>query len=193
MIWAAIGNDNYSGYVYSTIGSSPVTLTGFSNPIQISSGGTFALFLNAAGQVAGFGDNPYYQLASTGSDQLSASLTKITGLSGVIQVSTSGTGAYTQPGSSCALFSGGTVSCWGSNSSGQLGQGTSGTLGQTTSGSNNATPTAVSSITNAVALFGVGYVTNGFCALLKTGSYICWGDMYSGFNTPTITTISGLP
>lgn len=178
---------------WSTQGSSPATLTGFSNPIQITSGGQFSLFLNAAGQVAGFGDNVYYQLASTGGDQVSTTLTTISSstLSSVVQISASGNGGVSSSGyaaSVCALFASGSVSCWGANNQGQLGQGTT--------GSNIATPTAVSSITNAVALFGIGSqntVGNGFCAALKTGSYVCWGAIYSGLNTPTITTISGLP
>jgi alpha-tubulin suppressor-like RCC1 family protein len=192
--WGKIWADNDTNQTttsWSTVGSSVATLTGFSNPIQMSTAAAFTLFLNSAGRVAGFGDNVFYQLASTGGDQVSTSLTTISSstLSSVIQVATSGAGWSTYPASACAVFAGGSISCWGANNLGQLGQGTT--------GSSVSTPTSVSSITNAVAVFGIGqcqYNSNGFCALLSTGAYVCWGEMFnSTFNTPTITTISGLP
>jgi alpha-tubulin suppressor-like RCC1 family protein len=185
--WGAIWSDTGLGAPSWSSGSSPITLTGFANPIQMSSSGQSVLVLNAAGQVAGFGDNPFYQLASSGGDQVSPTLTTIPTLSSVVQVCTTGLGYGVQSGSACALFGNGSVSCWGSNNNGQLGQGTT--------GSPVSTPTSVSAITNAVALFGTGSSNSGggFCALLGTGSYVCWGNVYWGFTTPSITTVSGLP
>jgi alpha-tubulin suppressor-like RCC1 family protein len=178
---------SYSSWETATT-NSPTTLTGFANPIQMSSGGEYTLFLNAAGQVAAFGDNVFYQLAATGGDQVSPALTTISTLSSVVQICATGLGYNGLQAAACALFGNGSVSCWGSNSNGQLGQGG---VGSTLV----STPTAVSAITNAVALFGTGNnnMPAGFCALLSTGSYVCWGYMYADFNMPAITSISGLP
>ena len=65
---------------------------------------------------------------------------------------------------SCALMTSGTVSCWGSNSLGQLGNGS-------TTGSD--VPVQVS------GLSGVTAITTGnthACALLSNGSIDCWGE-----------------
>jgi alpha-tubulin suppressor-like RCC1 family protein len=162
----------------------------------MSGSGEFMLFLNQTGQVAGFGNNDYSQLpGATGQQQpiTSTALNPVSisssgsNSSNIIQICATGAGYTNGKGAACALFGNGSVSCWGDNTFGQLGQGTTGTTP-------TATPTPVSAITNAVALFGTGsYYNGGFCALLATGSYVCWGSMYDGFNTPTLTPISGLP
>jgi hypothetical protein len=63
----------------------------------------------------------------------------------------------------CALRSGGTVECWGSNQDGTLGNG-----GTTPS----SVPVAVSGLTNVTAI-SIGTVDS--CALLSDGSVRCWG------------------
>jgi alpha-tubulin suppressor-like RCC1 family protein len=64
---------------------------------------------------------------------------------------------------SCALMTGGTVKCWGINSSGELGN------GMTTT---SYTPVNVSDLTDAVAI-SVG--ASHACAVTVTGGVKCWG------------------
>jgi alpha-tubulin suppressor-like RCC1 family protein len=66
--------------------------------------------------------------------------------------------------SGCALITGGTVQCWGSNNAGQLGNGTTTT---------SLTAVTVSGLTNATAI-AVGELHA--CALRADGTVVCWGD-----------------
>jgi alpha-tubulin suppressor-like RCC1 family protein len=89
----------------------------------------------------------------------------VTGLSGVTAISTS----YT---SVCALLSGGTVECWGSNMAGALGNGSS--TGPEMCGTSpcSTTPVAVSGLSSATAISARGSTA---CALLSGGTVECWG------------------
>jgi hypothetical protein len=76
------------------------------------------------------------------------------------------TGAY----HTCGLKMDGSVKCWGRNNEGQLGRGT-------TQNASNDFPTAVTNLTNAVAIAAGGFHT---CALLVGGSVQCWGRNTEG-------------
>lgn len=68
----------------------------------------------------------------------------------------------------CALVEDSTVSCWGSNSFGQLGDGTN---------RNNSAPVKTTDISDAAA------ITAGWdhtCALRRNGSVYCWGNNLDG-------------
>ncbi len=67
---------------------------------------------------------------------------------------------------SCALFSDGTVWCWGSNVAGQLGDGTT---------DSRTVPVQVQGLANAIAVSAGATHT---CALLAGGAVQCWGDNY---------------
>jgi alpha-tubulin suppressor-like RCC1 family protein len=68
---------------------------------------------------------------------------------------------------SCALLSGGSVSCWGTDSYGQLGDGMSG------KGSHNPIPTLIEGLPFVDAI-SVGSAHS--CALLADTTVRCWGD-----------------
>jgi len=71
-------------------------------------------------------------------------------------------------GHACSVFTDGTVSCWGLNSSGQLGDGTT---------NDSPVPVAVSGIETATAVSaGSGHS----CALLADGHVSCWGSNIVG-------------
>ena len=82
---------------------------------------------------------------------------------------------------SCAIQVGGTIECWGKNSSGQLGDGTS---------NDTTTPVKVNGITSALMVAaGSGHS----CALLSGGTIKCWGantvgqlgnNTFTSSNTP---------
>src|SRR5262249_29554741 len=69
----------------------------------------------------------------------------------------------------CALRGNSTVSCWGSDSSGQLGDGASGL--------NQLIPVPVAGLSNVIAIAAGEAHT---CALVADGTVRCWGDNSSG-------------
>lgn len=86
----------------------------------------------------------------------------------------------------CALTAAGTVGCWGRN--------TSGSLGDPGAGSYETTPTFGNGLTGAVQI-SVG--ATHACALLDTGSVMCWGDnddeqLGDGTNTDATSPVAAL-
>jgi alpha-tubulin suppressor-like RCC1 family protein len=80
----------------------------------------------------------------------------------------------------CALFSGGTVKCWGDNSEGQLG------IGVSCAGA-SAVPLPVANLCGVKAL-SAGELNT--CALLENGTVKCWGTDTPGIaDTTTPTTL----
>ena len=72
----------------------------------------------------------------------------------------------------CALHQNGTISCWGSNSSGQLGNGTGGSKGDMSS-----VPVKVKDIDDATAISAGNFHS---CALHQNGTISCWGSNWNG-------------
>jgi alpha-tubulin suppressor-like RCC1 family protein len=74
----------------------------------------------------------------------------------------------------CAVLAGGSVWCWGDNTSGELGSGTTSSTGGTLA---NPIATAVTGLTGATAVSaGSGHT----CARLSNGEVWCWGDNSKG-------------
>ncbi len=150
----------------------PTAVTGLTNALAIAAGADHTCALIADGTARCWGSNRSGQLGdgttgngTSNSDRLLP--TAVTGLTNAVAIAA---GAD----HTCALIADGTARCWGSNRSGQLGDGTTG------NGSRNSDrplPTAVTGLTNAVAIVAGSDHT---CALLADGTARCWGNNPSG-------------
>jgi alpha-tubulin suppressor-like RCC1 family protein len=190
--WGANDSDQL-GDGTTTYSSIPVSVNGISTATQISAGDADTCALLSGGTVECWGSNQFGQLGNdgtTGSGSHSSTPVQVSGISNAIQISA---GGMDQPSHTCALLSGGTVKCWGSNAFGQLGNGTL----TTSSPWGITTPVSVSGMTNATQV-STGY--DHTCALLSGGTVECWGnggDGQLGTGTtdtaPTPISVVGLP
>lgn len=177
----ASGQDSYTHSIL------PVNLLGFGpgGPAsQLALGAEHTCLLSQARQVFCTGRNDFGQISGTDISRARMSSVPISNVDDIA------VGAY----HSCAR-SGGTVSCWGDNSQGQLGDGTLG-------GTRNS-PGLVLGISDAIAIAAGRHHT---CALLAPGNVVslssvkCWGnnstgqlgDDNSGGVSPTPVTVANL-
>jgi alpha-tubulin suppressor-like RCC1 family protein len=160
------------GHGSTTASSTPVTVSNLGDATQIAAGHDHTCAARADGTAVCWGSNTTRNLGAgtsvtttCGSPAFSCSTTPVavTGLTGVVEV---GSGH----GYSCAR-SGGTVSCWGSNSDGQVGNSTQAL------NVNAATPVQVTGVTTATSI-GVGGLHA--CATLMGGAVTCWGSNPNG-------------
>lgn len=155
----------------------PVAVSGLASVTTIATGDNHTCASTSVGGARCWGYNYYGQLGN-GASVDSAVPVDVLGLSGVIAL----TGGANH---SCALLSTGSVHCWGANSSGQLGIGSN--VAQTS-------PVAVTGLSGSVLAIDAG--GNQTCALLATGSLMCWGAGRMGDGTTTArnvpTAVSGL-
>jgi alpha-tubulin suppressor-like RCC1 family protein len=130
--------------------------------VQIEASYAHTCGIRASGQVLCWGANSYLRL---GVDLGPQSLfpVEVPGLGDVVSIHSHADADHT-----CALHGDGTVSCWGSNTNGQLGLDRSGTTGEL--------PSKVPGLSNIVALAVGGDHT---CALPEAGAPCCWG--YNGW------------
>ena len=163
-VWNRPGS--YSGVVNATVGSTaatrPFNVVVVGEPV--SSGVLNACALKPDGSVACWGENVDGQLGNGTFTANSSTPVPVTGLAGVVALTAGGA-------HNCVLKPDRTVSCWGRNEKGALGDGTAGT------GTSKALPTAVTSLTDAVALSGGTLHT---CALKASGTVVCWGANEAG-------------
>jgi alpha-tubulin suppressor-like RCC1 family protein len=107
----------------------------------------------------------------------------VTGLSNVTALEVHDVGT-------CALISGGTVKCWGSNGAGQLGNGNT---------SPSPTPVSVKGLSDAIALSSGAWPVV-VCAIRSSGAVVCWGNGQNGelgngkseVNSSTPVAVSGV-
>jgi len=168
------------------LGSAYGAQTELTGVAQLSARGDHACVVTAGGGAKCWGLNHRGQLGSPsgGANDYRTAATDVVGLtSGVVAIAAA-TGPHT-----CAIVTGGGVTCWGSNSSGQLGDGTQ---------LDRSTPVDVQGLPwPAVALAGGAAHT---CALSADGAVACWGGNSEGqigdgtTTTPrlTATPVSGL-
>jgi len=139
----------------------PVQVAGIEHVVDVAGGSGHTVVLRADGTVWCWGENSQGQLGDGTTTRRHAPV-QVTGLSDVVSVS-AGWGA------TMALRADGTVYAWGDNQFGQLGNGTTAYF--------QATPVAVSSMDDAVAITASG--TTAF-AIRQDGSLWGWGRNQRG-------------
>ena len=114
-----------------------------------------------------WGDNTYGQLGTDWAVPRAYSPLAVSGVTNATAVT--GSDAHT-----CALLSDSTVSCWGSNVSGQLGNGTT---------TDSFTPVAVTGLSGVTAITASHAREDSYghtCALITGGTVECWGRNIDG-------------
>jgi alpha-tubulin suppressor-like RCC1 family protein len=134
--------------------------TGLSGITQISAGWDHTCAVTTGGGLKCWGQGKHGEIGDGAkSDRLVP--TDVTGLGGtVVQVSA----GFDH---TCALLTGGTVKCWGNNTTGELGDGT------TTDRAHPVTVTGLSATS-----ISAGF--NHTCAVTTSGAAMCWGANESG-------------
>ena len=127
---------------------------------EVSAGTDHSCALDASGEVWCWGFNGYGQLGLGSSSGPVPSPLRAIGTLAATALDAGGV-------NTCALVVGGSVSCWGDNSNGQLGTGTA---------ASSARPTLVLGVRAATSVSGGGTA----CSTLPGGRADCWGDGGSG-------------
>jgi len=156
--------DGELGNGTTTSSSTPVAVSSLSGATAITAGYNHTCALLSDGTVQCWGLNAVGQLGSQSVDGGRGSLVPLT-VQGLSNVTAMSAGGY----HTCALLSGGSVRCWGSNQYGELGNGMAGTPG--------FPPVAVSGLNSATA---IGAGEEHSCAILSSGAAECWGGDGSG-------------
>lgn len=144
------------------VSAKPRDMTELDDVSAVSGGEGHLCSLHDDGTVSCWGDNTYGQLGDSEFDEVwSATPIAVQALSGVVAIEASG-------GFTCALLDGGTVSCWGVNSAGQLGR-------DVNDVAFDPTPTAVPNVADAVDLVVGMYHA---CVRHENGDATCWGGNY---------------
>jgi alpha-tubulin suppressor-like RCC1 family protein len=139
--------------------STPVTVVGLTNVLQIATGLYNTCAVRSDGTLACWGINDLGELGN-GTTAASNVPISVPGLSGVTQVVVSDSGL------TCALLQYGTVKCWGDDDYGALGDGQTGLLAF------RATPVDAPVLGVTMLAAGMYHV----CALLSDAEVACWGS-----------------
>lgn len=172
--------DNYAGQLGTGVSgdsaTTPVTVVGLSNVVQISSGTQQGYFLLEDGTVRAIGRNTFSAALGNGSSvEYSATPVTVSNLSNVAQIAGGHQCGY-------ALKSDGTVWAWGANDSGRLGDGTTPVPGPWVAGQTTpaqSTPVQVQGLSGKLVTQVVGNRAGGI-VLLSDGAVMAWGDNSAG-------------
>jgi len=146
-----LGNGNPA-----TDSTGAVQVSGITNAIDIDAGNAHACAVLATGAVVCWGENAQSQLGIGGTMDQTSPVTAMIGTSDARLV-TAGLNH------TCILRTGGTVSCWGQNTRGQLGDGTM---------TSNPMPVVAMGLSDAVDIAAGEAHT---CAVRASGAMVCWG------------------
>ena len=152
--------------------TTPVAVTGITEATGVSAGGEYACALLSSGNADCWGENGGGELGD-GENKDSSTPVKVKGLASATSIT-----AAVSHGEShvCALYSGGSIDCWGAGGSGDLGNGTTGAeeCGGALSFSPTCdlTPVSVHAITTGSSVSAGSADT---CAVLSSGKVDCWG------------------
>jgi len=141
----------------------PVQANGLKSITQLALGDRHGCALSSGGTVRCWGDDAQGQLGD-GNRTESGTATVVSGITGGATAIAAGS-MHT-----CAILSGGAVSCWGNDMSGQLGNGQ-------TSGS-SVVPVPVMGLTSGATSIAAGAAFT--CAVVSGGAVKCWGDGLHG-------------
>lgn len=150
-------------------------VTGISNPASIGLGQLTTCACDQSGQAWCWGRNVEGELGTGGPSATSTKPVKVPGLTDCRQIA--GGANHT-----CALHADGTVSCWGSNASGQLGQPPANVPQTCAEGSGPGvpclpSPARIAGLANVTA---IGAGEQYTCALQADRTVVCWGDNSDG-------------
>jgi alpha-tubulin suppressor-like RCC1 family protein len=143
--------------------SSVPVVAGVSNVVFLAAGGHHTCAVISGGTVSCWGTNRYSQVGKSqnnGTYNANPTPTVVAGLSGATSLSLGGS-------HSCAVTSGGGLSCWGYNGWGQLGNGNK---------SDNYYPNPAS----VTGVSSVAAATSHTCVTLTAGGVSCWGKNQHG-------------
>ena len=149
---------------YNSSSLAPVGVAGITDATAITTGWAHSCALHQDGTISCWGNNEWGQLGDGQSADdwydRSADSSVPVGVAGITDATAIAAGSS----HSCALHEDGTISCWGSNTWGQLGDKTD---------DDSSMPVAVADITDATAITaGRGHS----CALHQAGTISCWGN-----------------
>lgn len=146
------------GKIADEVTAKPTLVKGLEGGVQqIAAGGAQTCALMDNGSVKCWGSNLWGQVGD-GTGVTRGQPVDVVGLSsGVVAIAVGGSHA-------CALLSTGGVSCWGSNTQGELGDGTT---------KDHPVPTPVKGLSSGVA--SIVADSSRTCAVLADGSMKCWG------------------
>jgi len=177
----------------SACGTSPALVSGLTGVAAISAASNSACALLSGGTVKCWGDNLFGAVgdgSSTGpatcksTDPCATTPVAVPGLSGVTALS----GGL----ANCALLTGGTVECWGTNEDGELGTGTTGP-GACGAYACSTAPVVVTGLTGVTS---IAAGNDHVCVIASGGAVECWGynalgDVGDGTSTGPDTCGSG--
>ena len=156
--WGSNDNEQFNDLYYITYDYLK-TVEGVYDAVAVSAGGNHACALNGDGTVICWGNNSSNQLGRIIGDLGSTRATLVADITDAISVDAGGS-------HTCAVLTDKTISCWGSNSTGQLGS------GEGNKNSTSARPVRVIGIADAAS---VSAGARHSCALHENGSISCWG------------------